>query len=454
MAAKLKTKFVCQECAYETPRWLGRCPDCQGWNTFIEEIEVRETRKFITEGSSVPPRSISEPTLDDEKRLSTGIGELDRILGGGVVSGSVVLIGGDPGIGKSTLLLQACHQLSLKRGPVLYISGEESVRQTKLRASRLQASSAELYLVCEIDLEAIENHINKLKPTVVVIDSIQTVYRSDLPSAPGSVSQVRESAGSLIYLAKREGISIFLIGHVTKEGTIAGPRILEHMVDTVLYFEGEVKTDLRILRAVKNRFGSTNEIGIFEMGEKGLREVPHPSELFLAERLSDISGSIVVPCLEGTRPLLVELQALVSSSSFSMPRRLANGVDYNRACLLFAILEKKGGLHLQNQDIFVNLAGGIRLGEPALDLGMAMAVASSFWDVPIPPRMVALGEIGLGGEIRAVSRAGVRIKEAARLGFEQCLISNSNLKGLKPSPDIELIGVSRIEEALKILKAK
>ncbi len=447
---KAKTKFVCRECAYESPRWLGRCPDCQGWNTLIEEVEVKRGRKFIAESSSLGPQPISQVTLDGEKRLSTGIGELDRILGGGVVPGSVILIGGDPGIGKSTLLLQASHRLSLKKGPVLYISGEESLKQTKLRADRLRASSAELYLVCEIDLEAIENHIKKLKPTVVVIDSIQTVYRSDLSSAPGSVSQVRESAGSLIYLAKREGISIFLVGHVTKGGDIAGPRILEHMVDTVLYFEGEVQTDLRILRAAKNRFGSTNEIGIFEMGEKGLRDISHPSELFLAERLSGISGSMVVPCLEGTRPLLVELQALVSPSGFSMPRRLLNGVDYNRACLLFAILEKRGGLHLQNQDIFVSLAGGIRLGEPALDLGMAMAVASSFRDIPVPSQMVALGEIGLGGEVRAVVRAETRIKEAARLGFKQCLISKSNLKGLKSSSNIELIGVSRIEEALKI----
>ncbi len=445
---KVKTKFVCQKCAYESPRWLGRCPDCEGWNTLIEEIEVEKGRRFAVE---TLPQSILNVTLDEEKRLSTGIGELDRILGGGVVPGSVILVGGDPGIGKSTLLLQAGYQLSLKKGPVLYMSGEESLTQTKLRARRLGTSSAKLYLVCEIDLEAIENHINKLKPTVVVIDSIQTVYRRELSSAPGSVSQVRESAGSLICLAKREGIAIFLIGHVTKEGTIAGPRILEHMVDTVLYFEGELQTDLRILRAAKNRFGSTNEMGIFEMGEKGLKEVPHPSELFLAERLSDTSGSVVVPCLEGTRPLLVELQALVSPSGFSMPRRLVNGVDYNRACLLLAVLEKKGGLHLQSQDIFVSLAGGIKLSEPALDLGMTLAVASSFRDIPVPPRMVALGEVGLGGEIRAVSRAGMRIKEAARLGFEQCLISRNNLKGLKPPHPLELIGVNRIEEALKII---
>ncbi|MCD5397386.1 DNA repair protein RadA [candidate division NPL-UPA2 bacterium] len=452
--AKAKTKFVCQKCAYESPRWLGRCPDCEGWNTLVEEIEVEKGGRFVAESPSPEPQSILKVTFDEEKRLSTGIGELDRILGGGVVSGSVILIGGDPGIGKSTLLLQACHQLSLKKNSVLYVSGEESLTQTKLRALRLGTSSAELYLVCEIDLEAIESHINKLKPTVVVIDSIQTVYRRELSSAPGSVSQVRESAGSLIYLAKRKGISIFLVGHVTKEGTIAGPRILEHMVDTVLYFEGEVQTDLRILRAAKNRFGSTNEIGIFEMGEGGLKEVPHPSELFLAERLSDISGSVVVPCLEGTRPLLVELQALVSPSGFSMPRRLVNGVDYNRACLLLAVLEKKGGLHLQSQDIFVSLAGGIRLSEPALDLGMALAVASSFRDILVPSRMVALGEVGLGGEIRAVSRVGIRIKEAVRLGFKQCLISRNNLKGLKLSHNIEFIGVSRIEEALKIINNK
>lgn len=448
---KPKIKFVCQECAYESPRWVGRCPGCQGWNTLLEGIEVKERKRFMAEGPSLPPQPLSGVTLDNEKRLSTGIGELDRILGGGVVPGSVILIGGDPGIGKSTLLLQAGGQLSRKGSPVLYVSGEESLRQTKRRANRLGTSSAELYLVCEIDLEAIEKHINKLKPVVVVIDSIQTLYRRDLSSAPGSVSQVRESASSLIYLAKREGVSIFLIGHVTKEGTIAGPRSLEHMVDTVLYFEGEVQTDLRILRAVKNRFGSTNEIGIFEMEEKGLREVSHPSELFLAQRLSGISGSIVVPCLEGTRPLLAELQALVSPSGFSMPRRLVNGVDYNRACLLFAVLEKRGGLRLQNQDIFVSLAGGIKLGEPALDLGMAMAVASSFRDIPAPPRMVALGEVGLGGEIRAVSRAEIRVKEAVRLGFEQCLISSNNLKGWKSSPPIELMGVRRIEEALKIV---
>ncbi len=448
--AKAKTKFVCQQCGYESPGWLGRCPDCKGWNTLTEEIKIEKRGRLPVEGPLTEPQPISEISAEEAERLPTGLGELDRILGGGIVPGSVILIGGDPGIGKSTLLLQVSYQLSLKEHPVLYVSGEESAGQTRLRARRLGASSSQLFLVCEINLEVIENHISKLSPKVVVVDSIQTVYRSDIPSAPGSISQVRESASSLIHLAKREGISIFLVGHVTKEGAIAGPRVLEHMVDTVLYFEGEVQTNLRILRAVKNRFGSTNEIGIFEMGEEGLKEVANPSELFLAERPLNVSGSMVVPCLEGSRPLLVELQALVSPGSFSMPRRLVSGVDYNRACLLFAILEKRGGLRLQNQDIFVSLAGGLSLREPALDLGMAIAVASSFRDISTPPKMVSIGEVGLAGEVRAVSRPSLRIGEAARLGFTECLIGRSNLRALKQNNNIKCIGVGTVAEALDI----
>ncbi len=446
---RAKTKFVCQECGYETPRWLGRCPDCSRWNSLVEEVELKKGLGDRLLAEKVEVKPISDVPMDEEGRLSTGMVELDRILGGGVVPGSVVLIGGDPGIGKSTLLLQASQKLSLKYGSVLYVSGEESAKQVKMRAERLKVSSPNLYILPEINLERIREDVEKLSPRVVVIDSIQAIYRSDLSSAPGTISQVRESASSLIYLSKRKGIATFLIGHVTKEGSIAGPRVLEHMVDTVLYFEGEVHQNFRILRAVKNRFGSTNEIGIFEMVEEGLQEVENPSQILLSERAKEVSGSMVVPCLEGTRPLLIELQALVSPTSFAAPRRTVSGVDYNRSCLLFAVLEKRAGLHLQNQDIFINVAGGIKLAEPAVDLGLTIAVASSFKDEKTLPEMVALGEVGLGGEVRPVSRVELRIKEASKLGFKQCLLPQSNLKGLKRTDTIQLIGVGSIRDALE-----
>lgn len=453
---KVKSRYICQECGYVSTQWLGRCPDCNQWNSLVEDLQVgggqnRRTIFFAEEHFS-EPQSLAEIELAEDERQQTGICELDRVLGGGIVPGSVILIGGDPGIGKSTLLLQTSHYLSLERELVLYISGEESARQTKLRAQRLGTADGKLYIVSEVNLDIIEKHINQLAPGVVVIDSIQTMYRSDLSSAPGSVSQVRECAAALIYLAKRRGVTVFLIGHVTKEGALAGPRILEHMVDTVLYFEGEVHHNYRILRSIKNRFGSTQEIGIFRMEENGLKEVANPSEIFLTERPLNVSGSIVVPCMEGTRPLLVELQALVSSTNFGVPRRMVNGVDYNRASLLFAVLEKRGGLYLQNQDVFLNVAGGVKLREPAIDLGIILAVASGFKNVPTPPRMVAFGEVGLGGEVRAVNQAEKRMMEAAKLGFEQCLVPAYNLGNLKKGNNkIELVGVRTVQEALDIV---
>jgi DNA repair protein RadA/Sms len=445
---KEKKKFVCQECGYESMAWLGRCPGCQSWSTLTEEVIVQKRHDKRT--ASVTPQSISHLSIDSEKRFSTGMGELDRIVGGGIVPGSAILIGGDPGIGKSTLLLQISHKIALKNGPVLYVSGEESIKQTGLRARRLGLSNGELYFLSEVDLEAIEEQLCQMRPRVVVIDSIQTVSHPDLSAAPGSISQVRECAYSLTQLAKRNEIALFLIGHVTKDGAIAGPKVLEHIVDTVLYFEGEPRADLRILRVVKNRFGSTNEIGIFEMGERGLTEVENPSALFIAERLPKVSGSMVIPCMEGMRPLLVEVQALVSQGSFSMPRRLTNGIDYNRAGLLLSILEKRAGVHLQDKDVFINLAGGLKLSEPALDLGVAMAVVSSYRDIALPARMVAIGEVGLGGELRRVAHVAVRTKEASRLGFNQCILSKGSVKGVKKGIDIELIEVEEVKEALNI----
>ena len=397
------------------------------------------------------PQTLNQIELTQEERLLTTIGEFDRVLGGGIVPGSVILIGGDPGIGKSTLLLQALNKLSANGKKVLYVSGEESVRQTKMRAERLGVSSLNLFVHAENSLETIIKGIMDVKPMAVVIDSIQTIFMTDLQSAPGTVSQVRESSARLIFLAKKTGTSIFLVGHVTKEGAIAGPRVLEHMVDTVLYFEGDRGHPYRILRSVKNRFGSTNEIGVFEMKDSGLEEILNPSEFFLAERPVNVSGSVVIACIEGSRPLLIELQALVSYTNFGVPRRTSLGVDYNRVSLLVAVLEKRADLSFINQDIFVNVAGGIRVDEPAVDLGIIMALASSFRNRPLDPRMVVFGEVGLTGEVRAISQAERRVKEASKMGFSRCLMPKNNVSQLSSDSNLECIGVDSIEKALDFL---
>ncbi|MBS3682210.1 DNA repair protein RadA [Ornithinibacillus massiliensis] len=452
--AKRKTKFVCQECGYETAKWLGKCPGCNNWNSFVEETEItgkqsRHTFSGISSSGSKPEK-ITSIESQDEPRITTNLNELNRVLGGGVVPGSLVLIGGDPGIGKSTLLLQVSSQLAKKQLPVLYISGEESTRQTKLRADRLGVSSDLLYVLSETNLLTITNHIDQLKPSLVIIDSIQTIYREEVTSAPGSVSQVRECTSELMRIAKTSGIPIFIVGHVTKEGAIAGPRLLEHMVDTVLYFEGERHHTYRILRGVKNRFGSTNEMGIFEMKEEGLREVLNPSEIFLEERSQGTAGSTVVASMEGTRPVLVEIQALVSPSSFGNPRRMATGIDHNRVSLLMAVLEKRVGLMLQNQDAYIKVAGGVKLDEPAIDLATAVSIASSFRDISTRPDDIFIGEVGLTGEIRRVSRIEQRVQEAAKLGFKRVICPQNNLEGWTIPKDIQVIGVRTIQEALDL----
>jgi DNA repair protein RadA/Sms len=454
--SKVKTVFGCQNCGYQAPKWLGKCPDCGSWNSFVEEqlssAAEHPAQAFSISEQGFPPQSIMAIETSEEGRVKTEVSEFDRVLGGGVVIGSVVLIGGDPGIGKSTLLLQALNRLAGKGVKVLYVSGEESLRQLKMRADRIGVASKDLYILAENSLEKIIDDVKKLKPRVAVIDSIQTVFTSQLQSAPGSIGQVRESAGKLMVLSKSSNFSTFLIGHVTKEGAIAGPRVLEHIVDTVLYFEGDRGHPYRILRAVKNRFGSTNEIGVFEMKDGGLEEVANPSELFLAERPLDVAGSVVISSLEGSRPILVELQALVSPSSYGMPRRTAIGVDPNRVSLLVAVLEKKVGMNLAQQDIFVNVAGGVRVEEPAVDLGIISAVASSFLDRPIPSKTMVIGEVGLAGEVRGIHQAEVRMKEASKLGFKRCLLPKSNLSRISAEfAGIEMIGVGSVEETLETL---
>ncbi|MGZ3534273.1 MAG: DNA repair protein RadA, partial [Thermodesulfobacteriota bacterium] len=426
---KAKTHFVCQACGYQAPKWLGRCPGCQEWNTFIEERVIEEKapeRGLLGFESEAVPTSLAEIVGEERGRFQIGIEEFDRVLGGGIVFGSVILVGGDPGIGKSTLLLQVMNRLASQGKKVLYISGEESLQQTKMRADRLGISSEYLFVVSETSLEKILQDIQTLRPLTAVVDSIQTIYSSELPSMPGSISQVREASNRLLYLAKHLSIPIFLVGHVTKEGFIAGPKVLEHMVDTVLYIEGEATHAFRILRAVKNRFGSTNEIGVFEMKDSGLAEVVSPSEFFLSERTRTTSGSVIVPSLEGSRPILIEFQALVVPTNFGIPRRMAQGVDANRVSLLVAVMEKRMGIHLNNQDIFLNIAGGMRVEEPAGDLGVVASITSNFKDKAIDPEMVVFGEVGLGGEVRGVSQAEVRVKEAARLGFKRCLLPKQN----------------------------
>ncbi|MBM3246208.1 MAG: DNA repair protein RadA [Candidatus Omnitrophica bacterium] len=453
---KTKTIFTCQNCGYQSPKWLGRCPDCSSWNSFVEEDYTLPSKKTKERTALYKdePVLLRDVQVKETSRLKTEILELDRVLGGGIVAGSVILIGGDPGIGKSTIALQISNQLTQQKKTVLYVSGEESVSQTKLRAKRLgSVASEELYIVNQTDLSLIIEYIKKINPDVVIIDSIQVTFEPSISSSPGSVSQVRECAGILTQLAKTSGTTVFIIGHVTKEGTLAGPRVLEHIVDTVLYFEGDRFSIYRILRAVKNRFGSTNEIGVFEMGAYGLEEVRNPSEIFLSERPKDISGSVVTSVLEGTRPLLVEIQALVSKSSFGYARRRAQGFDYNRLALLVAVLEKRMGLHLEAEDIFVNVAGGIKVEDPAADLAVCAAVASAFREQQIMPQAIILGEVGLAGEIRSVSQAILRINEAEKLGFKHCILPKNNHKNLGNyhKEGMELIAVSTLREALDIV---
>jgi DNA repair protein RadA/Sms len=449
---KTGTVFFCQECGYESSKWLGQCPGCSAWNSFVEEpVKVTAKGKRVTMGvrEDSKPVALSEIDLKEEDRLTTDIVELDRVLGGGIVAGSLTLVGGDPGIGKSTLLLQVCQRLAAKKVDVLYISGEESLRQIKLRAERIGAFDDHLKLLCETDLDVIDATVRNLKPQIVVIDSIQTMFRQEISAAPGSVSQVRESTAVLMQLAKVQGISIFIVGHVTKEGTVAGPRVLEHMVDTVLYFEGDRHASYRILRGVKNRFGATNEIGVFEMREAGLVEVANPSEYMLTGRPEEASGSVVVCSMEGTRPILSEIQALVCSTNFGIPRRQATGTDFNRMNLLMAVLEKRLGMQLAGCDAYVNIAGGMRILEPAIDLGIVLAIISSHRNLPLDPKMICFGEIGLSGEVRAVSMAKQRVMEAKKLGFTTCILPEVCLKDVGKVEDMQIIGVSSVMDAMQ-----
>ncbi|WP_105980626.1 DNA repair protein RadA [Bacillus paralicheniformis] len=452
--AKTKTKFICHSCGYESAKWMGKCPGCGTWNTMVEEtIKKPAANRRTAFSHSVQtvqkPSPLTSIETTEEPRIKTKLGEFNRVLGNGIVKGSLVLIGGDPGIGKSTLLLQVSAQLADSKENVLYISGEESVKQTKLRADRLGINSPTLHVLSETDMEYITSSIEEMNPSFVVVDSIQTVYQSDITSAPGSVSQVRECTAELMRIAKTKGIPIFIVGHVTKEGSIAGPRLLEHMVDTVLYFEGERHHTFRILRAVKNRFGSTNEMGIFEMREEGLTEVLNPSEIFLEERSAGAAGSSVVASMEGTRPVLVEIQALISPTSFGNPRRMATGIDHNRVSLLIAVLEKRVGLLLQNQDAYLKVAGGVKLDEPAIDLAVAVSIASSFRDTPPHPTDCFIGEVGLTGEVRRVSRIEQRVQEAAKLGFKRMIIPSANVEGWTKPKGIEVVGVENVAEALR-----
>ncbi|MFO7315719.1 MAG: DNA repair protein RadA [Bacilli bacterium] len=451
--AKKKTKFCCQSCGYESPKWLGRCPGCGEWNSFVEEIEVISKSRGVfqhSEASSQKAVPIVSIETQEEQRFETSMVELNRVLGGGIVPGSLVLIGGDPGIGKSTLLMQLSADLSNSGHRVLYVSGEESLKQTRLRASRLGVQSKELFIYAETDLELIRHSIEEVQPRFIIVDSIQTVHHPEVTSAPGSVSQVRECTSELMRIAKTKGIATFLVGHVTKEGQIAGPRILEHMVDTVLYFEGERHHTYRILRSHKNRFGSTNEIAIFEMIHSGLKEVLNPSELFLEERSQGAAGSTVVASMEGTRPILVEIQSLVTPTSFNYPKRMATGVDQNRVQLLMAVLEKRMGMLLQAQDAYVKVAGGVKLDEPAIDLAVLTSIVSSYKNQPVNVTDVFIGEVGLTGEVRRVSRIEQRVYEAARLGFKRVFIPASNLGGWENPKEIEVIGVQTINEAVKL----
>ena len=452
--SKKVTVYFCQSCGYESSKWMGQCPGCRDWNTLVEEIvekkSVGKVKVVTAEKDELRPTRISEINMHSRERMKTGFQELDRVLGGGIVPGSLVLVGGDPGIGKSTLLLQVCRNLA-DTSEILYISGEESLQQIKMRAQRIGEFSERLQLFCDTSLERIEQVVERVKPQAVVIDSIQTMYSEEVGSAPGSVSQVRETTARLLQLAKGMEVTIFIVGHVTKEGVVAGPRVLEHMVDTVLYFEGDRHASYRILRGVKNRFGSTNEIGVFEMREEGLMEVENPSEFMLNGKPQGASGSIVACSMEGTRPILLEIQALVCHSNFGIPRRTAAGTDLNRVNLLMAVLEKRGGLSLSACDAYVNIAGGIRMSEPAIDLGIVMALASSFRDKAIDEKMICYGEVGLSGEVRAVNMAQQRVSEAKKLGFTTCILPKVSMPGLTDTSGIKMIGVENIREAISCI---
>lgn len=451
---KAATVFFCQNCGYESSKWMGQCPGCKEWNSFVEETVSKTphmggaSASTVRRNSILAPSTLADISIGEESRIVTGICELDRVLGGGIVQGSLTLVGGDPGIGKSTLLLQVCRNLSGTGHRVLYISGEESLAQIKMRADRLGAFTREMQLLCETNLDEITEVIRGCKPEVVVIDSIQTMYNENVSAAPGSVSQVRESTGILLQLAKGLGVSVFIVGHVTKEGTVAGPRVLEHMVDTVLYFEGDRHASYRILRGVKNRFGSTNEIGVFEMREQGLVEVQNPSEYMLNGRPENASGSVVTCTMEGTRPLLVEIQALVCQSNFGIPRRQTTGTDFNRVNLLMAVLEKRSGLQLAGCDAYVNITGGMKIMEPAIDLGIVLAIVSSFRNRSMSPKLIAFGEVGLSGEVRAVSMARQRVAEAEKLGFTACIVPYVCAEDCRKNSGIKVMGVRTVQDAI------
>ncbi len=452
--AKMKSLFFCQNCGHEETKWLGQCPMCKEWNSFVEEKVSAKLAKSDSKDSRNKIQEVVALTnvvTDNEERTTTHIGELDRVLGGGVVPGSLILVGGDPGIGKSTLLLQVCQKIAASNKKVLYISGEESLKQIKLRANRMGEFNDSLLLFCETNLGIIKTVIENQSPEVVIIDSIQTMYNEEVSSAPGSVSQVRESTNTFMQLAKGLGVSIFIVGHVTKEGTVAGPRVLEHMVDTVLYFEGDRHASYRILRGVKNRFGSTNEIGVFQMQSTGLNEVENPSEFMLSGKPENASGSVVACSMEGTRPILLEVQALISQSNFGMPRRTAAGTDYNRVNLLMAVLEKRAGLQLGNCDAYINIAGGIKMNEPAIDLAIILAVVSSYKNRAVDEKMIVFGEVGLSGEVRAVSMPEQRVTEAAKLGFQTCVMPEVSMKDLPKLKGLKVVGVTNIREAIDLI---
>ena len=453
MAKAKSTAFFCQNCGYESAKWQGQCPACHEWNTFTEEPVAKITGSAAVKkaASEIRPVRLSEIQTDESQRISSGMEELDRVLGGGIVAGSLMLVGGDPGIGKSTLLLQVCHNLTGTGHKVLYVSGEESVQQIKLRAKRIGDFKDDLMLLCETNLELVRSVIEKIRPEIVVIDSIQTMYHEAVSAAPGSVSQVREATNVLMQIAKGMGISIFLVGHVTKEGVVAGPRVLEHMVDTVLYFEGDRYASYRILRGVKNRFGSTNEIGVFEMRQSGLREVTNPSEYMLDGKPENASGSIVACSMEGSRPILIEIQALVCHTNLPMPRRTTAGTDFNRVNLLLAVLEKRAGMQMSACDVYVNIAGGIRMTEPAIDLGLILSLVSSYKDIAIDEKTIAFGEVGLSGEIRSVNMAQQRVQEAKKLGFETVLMPKVSMKALQKVEGIRIIGLETVRDAMQYL---